>query len=391
MPIPELSDRMRILATVPCPQCYGLQNLTLQFFGKLPGAITCHFICTRWSDGEFAHRLDQLNIPHSATWFGMFSRKLDWVNLRMTLECLAKLPIAWSHCIRVWWSFRPDVIYVANHHEVILLWPLLLLMRQRVVCHMHDPPPPILFQRMSFWVWKRAVGRFLCISENVRRRLALLGEHAGPVVVHNGVEVFPLALPRTRSGRFTQQFGWSEDCVVVGITGQLNREKGHEDFLTAADAIRNRCPQARFVVGGKPTGVYFDELQGLIEKLGIRHLVGFSGWLPASRDFFEAIDVFVLASRHEEGFGLVVAEAGERGIPVVATKSGGAVEILVDGVSGLLVERQNPGELAASLTRLLQEPQLRAALGSAGRKRVEEAFDIQTQVGKFVRFLRRAG
>ncbi len=72
----------------------------------------------------------------------MFSRKLDWVNLRMTLECLAKLPIAWSHCIRVWWSFRPDVIYVANHHEVILLWPLLLLMRQRVVCHMHDPPTP---------------------------------------------------------------------------------------------------------------------------------------------------------------------------------------------------------------------------------------------------------
>lgn len=379
---------MRILATVPCPQCYGLQNLTLQFFGKLPATISCHFVCTRWSDGEFGRRLDLLNIPHSETWFGMFSRKLDWVNLRMTLECLAKLPIAWSHCVGVWWSFRPDVIYVANHHEVILLWPLLFLVRKRVVCHMHDPPPAIPFQRMSFWIWKRAVGRFLCISENVRRRLAMLGEHADPVVVHNGVEVFPLALPRKRCDRFTQQFKWPDDCVIVGITGQLNREKGHEDFLMAADAIRKQCPQARFVIGGKPVGVFFNELECLIEKLGIGHLVGFTGWLPESRDFFESIDVFVLASRHEEGFGLVVAEAGERGIPVVATKSGGAVEILVHGVNGILVERQNPGAIAEGVIRLVQDAHIRSTLGRAGRKRVEEFFDLQAQVGEFVRFLR---
>jgi glycosyltransferase involved in cell wall biosynthesis len=379
----------RILASVPSPRCFGLQNLTLQFFEKLPPAVVSHFICTKWTDGEFGRRLDALNIGHSETWLGMFSRKLDWHNLRMTLECLVRLPLAWWHCIRIWYGFKPDVIYVANHHEVILLWPLLFMVRRKVVCHMHDPPPAITFQRMTFLVWKLVVGRFLCISENVRERVALLGRCIPPPeVIHNGVEIHPLEMPLTRGDLFRRQFDWPLDSVIVGITGQINPEKGHEDFLSAAATIHEACPNARFVIGGKQSGAFYESLQKRVGEMGMEHWVQFVGWLPASRDFFENIDVFVLASRHDEGFGLVVAEASERAIPVVVTRSGGATEVVEDGVSGFLVEKNTPSAIALCVIKFVKDSELRAQFGKAGRARVERYFNLQTQVEMFERFLR---
>src|SRR5271169_1521108 len=194
---------LRVLAIVPTPCCFGLQNLTLAFFGHVPSWVRPHFLTTRWTDGEFDRRLDALGIPHTSTWIGMFSRKLDWVNLRMTLHCLVKLPAAWLRFLGLYFSFRPNIVYLANHHEIILFWPLLVWIRRRVVCHMHDPPPAIPFQRLTFSVWRCAVGRFLFISNNVRERTAQLGPLGNKdLVIHNGVHVQPLALPRNRTERF---------------------------------------------------------------------------------------------------------------------------------------------------------------------------------------------
>jgi len=198
---------LRVLAIVPTPCCFGLQNLTLAFFGHVPSWVRPHFLTTRWTDGEFDRRLDALGIPHTSTWIGMFSRKLDWVNLRMTLHCLVKLPAAWLRFLGLYFSFRPNIVYLANHHEIILFWPLLVWIRRRVVCHMHDPPPAIPFQRLTFSVWRCAVGRFLFISNNVRERTAQLGPLGNKdLVIHNGVHVQPLALPRNRTERFCEMF-----------------------------------------------------------------------------------------------------------------------------------------------------------------------------------------
>jgi len=374
----------KILAVVPTGFCFGLQNAELALFSRLRSTMQCHFLITRWTDGEFTRRLDVLAIAHSSTWLGMFSRKLDWANLKMTLECLIRLPVAWWDFIRLYRSFRPHVVYLANHHELILLWPLLIWLRPKVVCHMHDPPPPILFQRYSFFVWRRAVARFLFISESARARLAQLG-HLRPadIVIYNGVEVKPLALPRRRDGRFCELFGWSAEAIIFGISGQINPQKGHEDFIAAAAMAHRSNPMMRFVIGGRGTEQSLAPLGQLIADHGLDEIVGFCGWLPESDLFYEAIDVFVLASRHEEGFGLVVAEASERAIPVIATRSGGAIEILVDGETGMLVAKQNPVMMADAMNRLAASAALRAEIGKRGRDRIKSAFDLTVQAEKF--------
>lgn len=369
----------RILAVVPGAFCFGLQNAELALFGELSRRMPCHFLNTRWTDGEFDRRLDALGIARSSTWLGMFSRKLDWRNLRMTAECLMKLPVAWRDFRRLYRSFRPDIIFVANHHEIILLLPLLLPIRRKVVCHMHDPPPAIAFQKASAAIWRRAVGGFLFVSDSARERMAaLVPLTPGDAVVHNGVAVSNVA-PGPRAARFSREFGWPDDAVIFGITGQIGAHKGHDDFIDAAALLRDRTPPARFVIGGRGTAVEMARLSAAIASRSLGDIVRFCGWLPAARDFYEAIDVLVLPSRHDEGFGLVIAEAGERGLPAIATASGGAVEIVEDGVTGLVVAKRTPHDLAAAMLCLAGDEVARREMGRRARLRVAMHFDLATQ------------
>jgi glycosyltransferase involved in cell wall biosynthesis len=92
--------------------------------------------------------------------------------------------------------------------------------------------------------------------------------------------------------------------------------------------------------------------------------------MPAT---FKALDVFVLASRHE-GFGRVVAEAMSAGIPSVVTREGALPELVADGTQGLCATPADPQDFGAKIARLTDDPALRATLGAAARER-SRAFD----------------
>src|SRR5437764_9147475 len=130
---------------------------------------------------------------------------------------------------------------------------MLMFLRRKVVCHLHDVPPPIPFQKISYRIWRTGIGRFIFISHSVKTRMTALGPvNETDPVIWNGVQVRDLALPWTRSARFCKQFGWPNDSVIVGLTGQMTAVKGHEEFLAAAARVSRANPLARFVIGGKP-------------------------------------------------------------------------------------------------------------------------------------------
>jgi glycosyltransferase involved in cell wall biosynthesis len=378
----------RILAIVPSAFCFGLQNITLALFERISKEVPCHFLVTKWNDGEFPGRLRKLNIPFTEAWLGMFSRKLDWRNLRMTIECLIKLPSAYVVFARLFRRFQPTCIFLANHHEAILLWPMLLFQRKKVACHLHDAPPAIPFQKASYRIWRTGIGRFIFISQSARERMAELGPiHQNDAVIWNGVEIRELIVPRKRTDRFCTMFGWPADSLIVGLTGQMTPTKGHEDFIAAAALVARANPKARFVIGGKSIEPYFSTLRAQIAAEGLPGVIEFSGWAESASDFFDGIDLFVLASRHDEGFGLVLAEAGERGLASVATRSGGATEIIVDGETGILVKKTNPDEMASAILKLLEDEQLRQETGGRARARVIEFFNLDRQAEKIKAFL----
>jgi glycosyltransferase involved in cell wall biosynthesis len=163
------------------------------------------------------------------------------------------------------------------------------------------------------------------------------------------------------------------DDVVVGTVGRLVVEKGYLDLFDAVTALP---PRARVAVIGFDDPAKHDAVDPRrvaaarsagVKLLGGRHDVD---WLYAG------MDVFVLAS-HREGFPRAAMEASAMGVPVVATDIRGCRQVVDHEVTGLLVPPRDPRALATALLRLVDEPELRARMGSAGRERARRDFDQQ--------------
>ena len=105
----------------------------------------------------------------------------------------------------------------------------------------------------------------------------------------------------------------------------------------------------------------------------------FLGFVQDVRAALSAGDVFAMPSRWE-GFGLAAAEAMAGGLPVVAGRAAGLRELVIDGLTGRLVEADDPLALAASIEELAYDPRRRAAMGRAGEARVGEFFRIEQNV-----------
>ncbi|HEU5443595.1 MAG TPA: glycosyltransferase family 4 protein, partial [Steroidobacteraceae bacterium] len=100
------------------------------------------------------------------------------------------------------------------------------------------------------------------------------------------------------------------------------------------------------------------------------------------RSHYARAGIFVFPSLWQEPFGIPVIEAMAAGLPVVATRGGALPEVVVDGETGILVERGDGEALAAAIGKLLSDPHLRKRMGHAGRKRVQQLFTWDRSVAR---------
>ena len=158
---------------------------------------------------------------------------------------------------------------------------------------------------------------------------------------------------------------------------RLDEQKDHRTLFAAMERMRTG---RRFHVVLMGRGPLEDELRGAAPVLAHAG-VTLAGFVADPGGAFDAADVVVLSSTWE-GFGLVLAEAGLHGRPVVATEVGGIPEVVKDGVNGLLVPPRDPDALAAALDRLLDDEALARRMGEAGRERARERFSVRVYVDK---------
>lgn len=242
---------------------------------------------------------------------------------------------------------------------------------------MHGPTEFFAVERFNLAAKVVAADRVVCISEFCRSQLMLL---CSPdcweklVVVHCGTDLARYSYrppPERAAGEL------SVLCV-----GRLVQRKGQAVLLEALARLRKEPPvgadgQAVRVqatlVGSGPA---HSSLRGLADRLGVADLVTFAGArgqdeLPS---LFADHDVFCLAS-FAEGVPVVLMEAMAIGLPVVATAIAGVPELVVDGVSGLLVPPGRAEALAGALSSLASDRALAERLASAARTKVEAGFD----------------
>ena len=182
----------------------------------------------------------------------------------------------------------------------------------------------------------------------------------------------------TRSIR--DELGIGRDALVVGFVARLDPWKGLDIFLEACARIADSFPDAVFLVSGDAPGgmeSYRDAMIAKAAALGLGDRVRFLGWRYRMADIpalMADLDVFCHTSIAPEPFGAVIMEAMAMGCAVIASREGGPMEIVEDGVSGLLVPPRDAAGLAAAIDGLLRDPARRRQLGQAARARVEARY-----------------
>lgn len=173
--------------------------------------------------------------------------------------------------------------------------------------------------------------------------------------------------------------------LTVGMAGRINRWKGQKLFVDMAEKINQKKPDVVFQIAGEAyTGEEHlkTELREYIAAKKLDSAVQLLGQVNNMQDFYSGIDIFVLPSIQPEPFGLVVIEAMEYGLPVVATNHGGPTEIITEGVDGYLVDYTKCDEMANRVLKLLEDENMRKKMGEAGMKKKHERFSVTSMVSK---------
>jgi glycosyltransferase involved in cell wall biosynthesis len=203
-----------------------------------------------------------------------------------------------------------------------------------------------------------------------RRKLHLLG---------NGVDLHrfdPRRIDAASREALRAELGAGPDDVVVGAVGRLVWEKGYRELFAAAETVRRRVPQARFLVAGprdldKGDAVPEPDLRRAeasgVTFLGLRHDV---------EQLYAAMDLYVLAS-HREGFPRSAMEAAAMGLPIVATNVRGCRQVVADGITGRLTPAGDAAGLAGAIAELAADAGMRARMGAAARQKALAEFDQQ--------------
>ncbi len=220
------------------------------------------------------------------------------------------------------------------------------------------------------------------MAECMRRRLGNVMTR----IVPNSVEVALFEAADREHAR--RSLGLADRELVFVLPGRLQPGKGQDLFLRAAALVARELPMARFVVAGEDLfgreRRYAASLPVLAQVLGIGKSTAFPGNVPAP-SLFSAADVIAVPSVWPEAFGRAVIEAGAAGKPVICSDHGGPAELTIDGETGVLVPPGNEHALAEAMIRLGHDHELRARLGTAGRRLVESRFGPEQSARSFER------
>jgi len=230
------------------------------------------------------------------------------------------------------------------------------------------------------------VSRVICVSDYGYRSLVERGLFPADRCqrIYNGVDLGRVTGSRERGAQFRRRFSIPDGRSVVTQVSWIIPEKGVPDLLDAARLVADEQPDSHFVIVGE--GPFRGEYMARGRELGLERHLTWTGLIedPFSAGVYDAADIVCQASRWEEVFGWVIAEAMAYGLPVIGTRVGGIPEVVTDCETGFLVDRGDAKTLARKVLTLLADPARRAAMGAAGREKVHARFDLKQNVRRLI-------
>jgi len=312
------------------------------------------------------------------------------VNLTKKVKYPIAIPLSFR-AKKVISEFNPDIIHI--HHPFVLSSPAIMYGKKLGI-------PKILtlhtqYERYAYYIapipeklTQEAIKRIIfnlaykidCITTPSGSMKELIKSYG----IKNRIEVIPNAIDldpfrqkdELKCSEIRKRYNLKEDDKIILYVGRVAQEKSIDKIIEAlAITKRKGISNVRLlIVGGGPA---IEELKNLVRSLQIEEQVIFTGEVKNEeiRHYYKIAYLFTIASTTET-FGIVIIEALASGIPVLAVKAPGAVDILTDGLDGLLVDNDNDIEkFASALDKIIREPELRERL-SQGALKTSERYSI---------------
>jgi glycosyltransferase involved in cell wall biosynthesis len=245
------------------------------------------------------------------------------------------------------------------------------------VVHMHAPPSGL--SRPTLWGMRNATAIF-GVSEFIRVSLIGMGLEAEKIyTIHNAVDADHFDPDQAFEGRpIRAQFGIPANAPLVGIAARMNPWKGQYELIGAVSRLRETLPNLHVMILGTDVPEMRADFEKRAREGGIADRVHFGGYQKDVRPFLREFDLFVHPS-YSEPFGLSIVEAMAMRKPVIACGTGGVPEIITHGSDGWLVEERSEEAVATAIATLLNDGDLRRALGARARETVRERFTPRRQ------------
>ncbi len=350
---------------IPTLRVGGLENVVLRLTDQLQSVLD-HIVITPSGDGPLRTRFPE-GVPVIA--MAEHHRPDRWNALRMA---------------QLFRALRPDIVHSRNWSCVDAILGARLA-RVPVVIHGEhgreavDPEGRNALRRLGRRLLAPMVTQFVTVSHDLARWLVEdIGLPARKVLpIYNGVDTRRFSPGHRQAARAALDI--APGSIVIGTVARLDPVKDQTGLLRAFARVADD-PRALLLIAGD--GPCRAELEITVSALGLRGRVCLLGERNDVPRILAALDVFVLSSIGE-GMSNTILEAMATGLAVVATRVGGNPELVVHGVTGLLVEPRSPDALAAAMRHYLEDPVPMARHGRAARELAQSEFSLERMVGAY--------
>jgi len=275
---------------------------------------------------------------------------------------------------------RPDIVHCHSRRGADFLggWAASSAGISAILSRRVDNPESASMASLRYRPFKRVIA----ISDNIAAVLMRNGLDAERLeVIRDAVNV-ACVNPEPSADVLQTLFGINEKHFAIAVVAQLIKRKGHRFLFDVLPGLCLKHPRVKVVIFG--VGPEEEHLRALVRKLGLSGAVIFAGFRLDLDQYLGAFDLLVHPAEHE-GLGVAMLKGAAAGLPVIAFDVAGAKEAVGHGKTGALIPVGDLEGLQKTIELMIDEPEMRRNLGSAGRQRMQEEFSVTAMVESHIK------
>jgi len=353
----------------------GLEIVTLALIkGLKENGYECRCVISGWKVNEtFINTLTCLNIKS-------YRVKLGWIYIHKvvwTIDTLLHYPQAYLKCKKILKDFNPDILHFIHYGAPILLYPLL---NKNCVYTLHETHYPSFTNKWLYKLLNRKMNIFIAVSNHISNTLQNLNIPSSKIkLIYNGI--IP---PKNNDYVFDEL---ENTKIQLGIVGQIAFWKGHEILLEAIN-ILNTKRITNFhlqIFGNSINDSYLEKLENIIILKNLTNYITWRGFIANADDIYKSIHVVIIPSIVEESFSLTVAESMIRGKAIIISNKGGMLELISNGVNGLIFSSGNSNQLAECLELFITSKEKIYLFGLKAKEKAIDNYTYEIMTSNYIK------